>query len=74
MTYFISRNGRIGPLPNPLACEFDGSEDANTVKLLLEKGAAPNAADQEGHTPLYYAKQHSRIDAIRLLEGKGSKN
>ena len=57
-----------------LACEFDGSEDANTVKLLLEKGAAPDAADQEGHTPLYYAKQHSRIDAIRLLAGKAKGN
>ena len=42
------------------------------VKLLLEKGADVNAADQFGRTPLYQATKRGHIDIIKLLLEKGA--
>jgi hypothetical protein len=37
------------------------------VKLLLEKGADVNAADQFGQTPLYWASGSGHVDVVKLL-------
>jgi ankyrin repeat protein len=43
------------------------------AKLLLEKGADPNAADQRGFTPLHYAAANRGMtEAVKLLLTKGA--
>jgi ankyrin repeat protein len=38
------------------------------VKLLLESGVHPKAADRDGQTPLDWAKRHRREEVVVLLE------
>ncbi len=42
------------------------------VGLLLDKGCDPARADRFGWTPLHYAARDGRIDAARILLGKGA--
>ena len=44
---------------------WEGHKDV--VKLLLDEGADPNKADQEGETPLSMAKRKGKRDVIRLF-------
>ncbi|WP_091625037.1 ankyrin repeat domain-containing protein [Micromonospora peucetia] len=47
-------------------------KDAVAVSALLRVGADPNAADQEGTTPLYQASVHGAVDLVRLLLAAGA--
>ena len=38
------------------------------VRLLLEKGAKPNALDNEGEKPVDLAREMGRADVAELLE------
>ena len=51
------------------ACE-KGKVDA--ARLLLDKGAKVNRADEYGRTPLYIACQQGHVDAARLLLERGA--
>ena len=42
------------------------------VKLLLEKGAAVDAADGDGETPLHWALDNGHVEVVRLLLEKGA--
>lgn len=50
------------------ACE----KFAEIVQLLLEKGADPNARDNEGRTPLAYACLWGRLNNVKLLLEHGA--
>jgi ankyrin repeat protein len=40
-----------------------------TIKLLLEKGANPNAGDKEGRTPVHYVVQDNRSNSsLKVLK------
>ena len=41
------------------------------IALLLELGAAVNAKDRFGHTPLQDAVKHAHVDVARLLRENG---
>ena len=63
------------PQPEPktplfIACEA-GNVDA--ARLLLDKGAEVDRANQNGATPLYIACQEGHVDAARLLLDRGAK-
>lgn len=45
---------------------------SDSVDLLLEKGANPNAKDVFGHTPLHTAVNHGCIETVRTLLRHGS--
>jgi len=40
--------------------------------MLLDKGANPNAKDNNGHTPLYYACRYGNKKAAKILLSKGA--
>jgi ankyrin repeat protein len=42
------------------------------VRLLLARGADPNAADNTGHTPLQQATKRNLQDVAALLEQAGA--
>ena len=42
------------------------------VKLLLDRGAEPNAADQLGATPLHYAAVEGHKAVVQLLMSRGA--
>lgn len=46
--------------------------DADIVKLLLNKGANPNAKDKDGCTALMFAAEWGHIDIVKLLLDKGA--
>jgi hypothetical protein len=46
--------------------------DAETVEMLLKKGANPNYRDKDGWTPLHVAAYHNRADVAELLLEKGA--
>ncbi len=57
------------PLMNAVASEAEG---ADTVKLLLDRGADPNATMTEGETPLDWAIYSGDRAKIQLLEQHGA--
>ncbi|KAH8780344.1 ankyrin repeat-containing domain protein, partial [Hyaloscypha finlandica] len=48
------------------------SGHVNVIKLLLEKGANVDTADEGGQTPLHQASMIRHIDVIKLLLDKGA--
>lgn len=45
--------------PLQLACHYD---HPNVATLLLEKGASPHLASQNGHTPLHIAARKNQVN------------
>lgn len=45
----------------------------DVLRLLLEKGADPNAATLYGKTALFYAVQFGNLEAVRVLLGAGAR-
>lgn len=54
-------------LPGLLHCAAERGR-LEIVQLLLTRGADPNEKDEDGATPLYYARMHGRTEVIRVLE------
>ena len=52
------------------AAQYGGN--AETVKLLLERGADVNAKDNDGWTPLQHAAKRGNVEIIKLLLEKGA--
>lgn len=50
----------------------DTKGQAAAAAWLLERGAAVNARDNEGETPLSYARKRGHLDVAALLEKKGA--
>jgi len=46
--------------------------DVPTVHRLLAEGADPNAADDNGMTPLHFATQESRLEVALILLDAGA--
>ncbi|PMD56795.1 ankyrin, partial [Hyaloscypha bicolor E] len=44
-----------------------GNGHIDVVKLLLEKGADVNAAEQDGQTPLRWASESGHVNIVKLL-------
>ena len=44
----------------------------DVVQLLLDRGADPNMADQDGFTPLFFAVQDGFIDVVQTLLDRGA--
>ena len=61
------------PLNRALGCHAEASVAERTVSYLLQHGATPNTADDQGYTPLTMAifRQHS-LGVIRLLLEAGA--
>lgn len=47
-------------------CAFSGGGHAETIKLLIEKGADPNSRGQFLRTPLYRAAYAGHLEAGKL--------
>lgn len=56
--------------PLHLACHYD---HPNVANLLLEKGASPHLASQNGHTPLHIAARKNQVVSIIILHSKMAK-
>ena len=55
--------------------EASAAGESDSVRLLLQCGAAPNARDQGGATALMHAASHGHVECIaRLLAGKADVN
>src|SRR5215468_7428486 len=48
------------------------SGDIRQIRLLLDKGASPNARDAAGNTPLMLAAVYGDVQAVRLLLDRGA--
>ena len=44
----------------------------NTVQILLEANASPNARDARGRTPLHWAVRNNRTEVVKILLASGS--
>jgi len=53
--------------------EWSPRQSAEAVKLLLDLGLNPNAANQDGRTPLMAAAHKGRTESIQLLIDRGAK-
>ena len=53
---YVTFQNDISPLH--LACHYD---HPNVANLLLEKGASPHLASQNGHTPLHIAARKNQV-------------
>ncbi len=64
----VARNAmRVQPLHAATA-----ARDVESVRLLLEAGADPDAEQQEGWTPLMAARRHDDADIVDLLLAHGA--
>lgn len=64
----VARNAmRVQPIHAATA-----AHDAESVRLLLEAGADPNAEQQEGWTPLMAARHNGDLDLVELLVAYGA--
>lgn len=64
----VARNAmRVQPIHAATA-----AHDAESVRLLLEAGADPNAEQQEGWTPLMAARRNGDLDLVELLVAHGA--
>jgi ankyrin repeat protein len=70
--WFVQSGADPAPPLIVLAASF-GSPDSVIVKMLLEKGADPNAADKLGNTPLMKAAELGWMSSIDPLLAKGAK-
>jgi len=68
-------NARTGPYGRTALMTAAASEQAGpaTLKLLLEKGADPNAEDSEGERPLDWARYRADPARIEVLQQFGAK-
>ncbi len=53
-------------------CAAAGHGDLATVQALLDEGAAPDAADYDGRTPLHVAAARGQLEMCRFLIGQGA--
>jgi ankyrin repeat protein len=73
----LARN-RYGATPLHSAADFvchtarEGLETVKAAELLINVGAAVNAGDENGDTPLHYAVNRSNEGMARLLIAKGA--
>ena len=65
MNFMTEKN--VSPL---ILAARNGHQDV--VKLLLDKGAEPNMADQNGDTALGYAARGGHKDVVQLLFDRGA--
>ena len=68
----LNRAGRHGWTPLHLACRSRSSSTAECVALLLSRGAAVNARDESGSTPLDHATQVRRRHLFPALLRAGA--
>ena len=69
-TFMVDVNFMTENHASPLIqAAFNGRKDV--IQLLLDRGAAPNMADQDGMTPLSYALQMGHMDVANILTENG---
>jgi cytohesin len=60
----------------PLHVQSQEGEDTGALEVmeaLLERGADPNLADEEGNTPMTFAREREEPEKVRLLRAHGAK-
>jgi ankyrin repeat protein len=72
LTFGADLEARDSRQRTPLHCAALKGKKADAVKLMIEKGAEVNVADEGGATPLHYAAKSGDVDAIRLLIKAGA--
>jgi hypothetical protein len=67
------RAARAGSVPTPASLPAAaGLGDVRQAALLLDQGAAVDARDEEGRTPLMLAVARGRLEVVRLLLARGA--
>jgi len=65
----VNVNARLASNATPL---HSVRSNALVAQALLEAGADPNAADDSGNTPLFYALLHENVDVIETMLNRGA--
>jgi hypothetical protein len=66
----VNAHSKLGRTPLMIAASCDGC--SVTIKLLLDKGADPKAADKQGNTALNEAALADVTDTVKLLIARGA--